>query len=181
MSIYDYKVPTKDGKETTLADYRDKVLLIVNTATQCGFTPELTDLEKIYEKYQAKGFELLDFPCNQFEGQAPESIEEIDRICTLKYGTTFPRFGKIEVNGDGELGLYTYLKSKQGFTGFEKQHKLTPVLEGLMAKRDPDYTENNNIKWNFTKFLVDRKGNVVARFEPSQDLSKVEEAIQKLL
>jgi glutathione peroxidase len=181
MSVYDFTVPTKDGGKQSLGDFKDKVLLIVNTATQCGFTPEYKDLEQIYEKYRAKGFEVLDFPSNQFEGQAPESIEEIDSICTLQYGTTYPRFAKIEVNGEGEEPLYTYLKSKKSFSGFAKEHKLTPVLEGLMAKRDPDYKNNTNIKWNFTKFLIDRNGEVVARFEPGQDLKRVSEAIEALL
>lgn len=181
MSLYEFKVPAKDGTETDLSAYKGQVLLIVNTATQCGFTPEYKELEKIYKKYHAKGFEILDFPCNQFKEQAPESIDEIDRICTLTHGTTYPRFGKIEVNGPGELGLYTYLKSKKSFSGFDKNHKLTPVLERLMAERDPDYQNNSNIKWNFTKFLVDRAGNVVARFEPSQDLEKVSSAIEALL
>ncbi|HPZ16242.1 MAG TPA: glutathione peroxidase [Sphaerochaeta sp.] len=181
MTLYEYNVPLKDGTQGNLSQYKDQVLLIVNTATQCGFTPEYKELEKIYETYHAKGFEILDFPCNQFKEQAPESIDEIDRICTLNWGTTYPRFGKIEVNGAGELPLYTYLKSKQSFSGFEKTHKLTPILEGLMADRDPDYQNNSNIKWNFTKFLVDRKGNVVARFEPGQDLAKVSAAIEALL
>ncbi|MDI9429386.1 MAG: glutathione peroxidase [Spirochaetota bacterium] len=181
MSIYEYTVPTKDGKESDLSQYKGTVLLIVNTATRCGFTPEYKELEKIYEQYHTKGFEILDFPCNQFKEQAPEAIDEIDRICTLTYGTTYPRFGKIEVNGEGELPLYTYLKSQHSFSGFEEKHTLTPVLERLMGERDPDYKNNSAIKWNFTKFLVDRKGNVVARFEPGQDLAKVSAAIEALL
>ena len=181
MSIYEYTVPTKDGKESDLSQYKGTVLLIVNTATRCGFTPEYKELEKIYEQYHTKGFEILDFPCNQFKEQAPEAIDEIDRICTLTYGTTYPRFGKIEVNGEGELPLYTYLRGQHSFSGFEEKHTLTPVLERLMGERDPDYKNNSAIKWNFTKFLVDRKGNVVARFEPSQDLAKVSAAIEALL
>ncbi|HZJ87962.1 MAG TPA: glutathione peroxidase [Sphaerochaeta sp.] len=181
MSIYAYTVTGKDGSEVKLDQYKDQVLLIVNTATQCGFTPEYTLLEELYKRYSDRGFTILDFPCNQFENQAPESIEEIDAICTLNYGTTYPRFAKIDVNGEGEIPLYTYLKEKQGFSGFDPKHKLTPVLEKLATAADPDYKNSSAIKWNFTKFLVDRNGKVVARFEPSQDLEKVATAIEALL
>ena len=157
MNIYDYSVKAQDGSDITLADYRDKVLLIVNTATGCGFTPQYEGLQDLYEKYEAQGLEILDFPCNQFANQAPGSDEEITDFCQSRYGVTFRQFKKIKVNGEGEEPLYTFLKSQQ---------------KGVMG---------NNIKWNFTKFLVDRKGNVVARFAPTVTPEKLDEQIKKLL
>ena len=181
MSVYDYTVHGRKGEEVKLSTYKGKVLLIVNTATQCGFTPEYTELEKLYEAYREKGFEILDFPCNQFDGQAPESIEEIHEICKLKFGTQFPQFGKVEVNGEGAIPLYKHLKDKKGFAGFDMSHKIAPILDGILRKADPHYEKSSEIKWNFTKFLVDRNGNVVQRFEPSHDLGKVAKAIENLL
>ena len=157
MSIYDYSVKAQDGSDIKLADYRDKVLLIVNTATGCGFTPQYEGLQDLYEKYEAQGLEILDFPCNQFANQAPGSDEEITDFCQSRYGVTFRQFKKIKVNGEGEEPLYTFLKSQQ---------------KGVMG---------NNIKWNFTKFLVDRKGNVVARFAPTVTPEKIDEQIKELL
>ena len=157
MSIYDYSVKAQDGSDITLADYRDKVLLIVNTATGCGFTPQYEGLQDLYEKYEPQGLEILDFPCNQFANQAPGSDEEITDFCQSRYGVTFQQFKKIKVNGEGEEPLYTFLKSQQ---------------KGVMG---------NNIKWNFTKFLVDRKGNVVVRFAPTVTPEKLDEQIKKLL
>ena len=157
MGIYDYSVKAQDGSEVSLADYRDKVLLIVNTATGCGFTPQYEGLQDLYEKYQSKGLEILDFPCNQFGHQAPGSDEEITDFCQSRYGVTFRQFKKIEVNGEREEPLYTFLKSQQ---------------KGVMG---------NNIKWNFTKFLVDRNGNVVERFAPTVTPEKIDEKIKELL
>lgn len=157
MSIYDYAVKDKAGKDVSLSDYKGKVLLIVNTATGCGFTPQFEGLQDLYEKYQEKGFEILDFPCNQFGNQAPGSDEEITDFCNSRYGITFTQFAKIEVNGDNEAPLYTYLKSQKG---------------GVMGSK---------IKWNFTKFLVDRDGNVVERFAPVKTPADLEAEITKLL
>ncbi|WP_407857043.1 glutathione peroxidase [Enterococcus hailinensis] len=140
MTVYDFKVKTTDGNEKAIADYKGNVLLIVNTATGCGFTPQYEGLQNLYEKYQAQGFEVLDFPCNQFGHQAPGSNEEVADFCQLKYHTTFQTFAKIDVNGENEDPLYSYLKSAQG---------------GLL---------NKAVKWNFTKFLVDREGNVIKRY-----------------
>lgn len=137
MNVYDYSVQDRKGKQVVLSEYKGKVLLIVNTATQCGFTPQYTELEKLYETYQGKGFEILDFPCNQFDGQAPEAIEEIHEICKLKYGTKFPQFGKVEVNGEDALPLYKYLKSKKGFAGFDMSHRIGPILDGKLREVDP--------------------------------------------
>ena len=157
MGIYDYEVKDGSGNPVSLKAYIGKVLLIVNTATGCGFTPQYEGLQKLYEKYAKEGFEILDFPCNQFGHQAPGSNAEISSFCSLRYGTTFPRFAKINVNGDEEDPLYTYLKSQQG---------------GVMG---------NKIKWNFTKFLVDRDGNVIERFAPTITPEKIDEKIKELL
>lgn len=176
MGFYDYSVKNTKGEDVPMSDYEGKVVLVVNTATGCGFTPQYKDLESIYEKYHDKGLEIVDIPCNQFAGQTPGTDEEIHEFCTLKYNTQFPQMKKSEVNGAGELPLYTYLKSQQGFKGFGKGAKAL-AMEALLHKIDKDYKNNPNIKWNFTKFLVDRKGNVIARFEPTEDMKDVEAAV----
>lgn len=157
MSIYDYTVTDHAGEKISLSNYEGKVLLIVNTATGCGFTPQYEGLQSLYEKYQAQGFEILDFPCNQFGNQAPGTNEEISDFCSLNYGTTFQRFAKIDVNGKTEEPLYTYLKSQKGGT------------------------LGSAIKWNFTKFLLDRNGNVIERFAPTTTPQKMDDAIGQLL
>lgn len=180
-SIYDFTVIDNKGKEVQLSQYKGKVLLIVNTATACGFTPQYNDLDSLYDAYAAAGLEILDFPCNQFGAQAPGTDEEIQEFCTLRYNTQFPRFRKIEVNGENELPLYTYLKSQQGFAGFDPQHPLTKILHNMFSKADADYTSKPDIKWNFTKFLIDKQGNVVARFEPTATKEALAPAIEALL
>lgn len=157
MEIYDFKVLDSKGNEVSLSQYKGKVLLIVNTATGCGFTPQYEGLEKLYEEYRDKGFEILDFPCNQFGRQAPGSDSEIQEFCTLRYHTTFPRFKKINVNGKDEIPLYKWLKEQKG---------------GIFGSA---------IKWNFTKFLVDREGKVVTRYSPTTPPSKIEKRISELL
>ena len=179
-SIYDYSVPATDGTEVKLADYKGKVMVIVNTATGCGFTPHYEPLEKMYENYHEQGLEIIDVPCNQFAGQTPGTDEEIHEFCTLKYNTQFPQMKKSDVNGENELPLYTYLKSKKGFEGFGKGPKAL-MMSGLLKTIDKDYKNNPNIKWNFTKFVVDREGNVVARFEPTADMKNLEECVKSLL
>ncbi|TCS77436.1 glutathione peroxidase [Muricomes intestini] len=157
MSIYDYNVKMMEGQEKSLNEYKGKVLLIVNTATGCGFTPQYEGLENLYKKYREQGFEILDFPCNQFANQAPGSNDEIHSFCTLQYGTTFPQFAKIDVNGANESPLYTYLKKqKNGVFG-------------------------GKIKWNFTKFLIDRNGNVVARYAPTETPAALDKKIAAVL
>ena len=156
MSIYDYKVKTRKGDMVSLESFKGKVLLIVNTATGCGFTPQYEGLEKLYQKYHDKGFEILDFPCNQFAGQAPGTDDEIHEFCTLKYNITFDQFAKIDVNGKNADPLFTYLKNEK---------------HGLLK----------NIKWNFTKFLVDKDGNVVDRFEPTTKPEDIDSKISELL
>ena len=179
MEIYDLSVKDRRGKDVSLSDFRGKVLLVVNTATGCGFTPQYEGLENLYKKFHDKGFEILDFPCNQFGNQAPGSDDEIHEFCTLKYHTSFEQFQKVDVNGENESPLFTFLKSKQGFKGFDglKGKILIPIAKAM----DPDYKNNSNIKWNFTKFLVDRNGNVVDRFESTVTPEKIEQRIEELL
>lgn len=157
MSIYDFTVIDAKGKEVPMSEFKGKVLLIVNTATGCGFTPQYEGLEALYEKYKDQGFTVLDFPCNQFGHQAPGTEAEIHEFCTLKYHTTFPLFKKINVNGAEASPLYKWLKSQKG---------------GFLGSR---------IKWNFTKFLVDREGKVIARFAPTTPPAKIEESVKALL
>jgi glutathione peroxidase len=181
MNVYDFTVKDRAGKEVSLSEYKGKVLLVVNTATRCGFTPQYEELEAIYEKLSSKGLEILDFPCNQFKEQAPESNDEIHAFCTAKFGTKFPQFAKLEVNGEHADPLYNYLKQQKGFAGFDMAHPIAPALVDILGKDEPDYEKNPSIKWNFTKFLIDRKGNVVARFEPTHDLADVTRQIEALL
>jgi glutathione peroxidase len=180
MGFYDYKVTAADGSEVSMEQFAGKVVLVVNTATGCGFTPQYKDLEDMYEKYHEAGLEIVDIPCNQFAGQTPGTDEEIHEFCTLKYNTQFPQMKKSDVNGENELPLFTYLKSQKGFEGFGKGPKamaMSLMLKGI----DKDYKNNPNIKWNFTKFLVDREGNVVARFEPTEDMAKISDCVAKLI
>ena len=179
MSIYDYSVPTPDGGQFNLSDNKGKVMVIVNTATGCGFTPHYEPLEAMYEKYHDKGLEIIDVPCNQFMGQTPGTDEEIHEFCTLHYNTKFPQM-KSDVNGENQLPLYAYLKSQQAFKGFG-EGEVAEKMDQLLSSIDSDYKNNPDIKWNFTKFVVDRDGNVVARFEPTDDLAKMEELVASLL
>jgi len=178
MSIYDYSVKDRQGNDVSMSQFQGKVMLIVNTATGCGFTPQYEGLEKLYETYHEQGLEILDFPCNQFGNQAPGNDEEIHEFCTFKYKTQFDQFKKVDVNGANEEPLFGYLKSQKGFEGFDLKGM---ILAPIVKKMDPDYKNNSNIKWNFTKFLVDRDGNVIERFEPTVTPEKIEEKIKKLL
>lgn len=178
-SIYDYELERADGSRFSLAENKGKVMIIVNTATGCGFTPHYEPLEALYEKYHEQGLEIIDIPCNQFAGQAPESDQEIHEFCQLKYHTQFEQFKKSEVNGDHQLDLYRYLKSQKGFEGFGKGPKAL-AMSALLLKMDRNYKKNPDIKWNFTKFLVDRDGNVVGRYEPTYDMGKFAEEVGRL-
>ena len=180
MSFYDYSVTAPNGDEVSMKDYEGKVVLVVNTATGCGFTPQYKDIENMFEKFHDKGFEVLDIPCNQFAGQTPGTDEEIHEFCTLHYNTMFPQMKKSDVNGENELPLYTFLKSQQAFQGFGKGPKAM-MMGAMLSKIDKDYKNNPNIKWNFTKFVVDRSGNVVARFEPTAKMEEVAACVEKLL
>lgn len=180
-SIYDIEVMAQGNKPVKFEEYKGNVLLIVNTASKCGFTPQYADLEALNKRYAERGLVILDFPCNQFGGQSPESDEETTKFCQLNYDTTFPQFKKLEVNGANESPLYTYLKAQKGFAGFDQSHPITPKLEQILGEVDPDYASKADIKWNFTKFLVDREGKVVERFEPMTDMATVAKAIEALL
>ena len=180
-TVYEFSVKDRKGKDVSLKEYANEVLLIVNTATKCGFTPQYEELEKLYEKYHAQGFEVLDFPCNQFGQQAPGTDEAIHQFCKLTYGTEFPRFKKLKVNGADADPLYKFLEEQKGFAGFDPAHPLTPVLEKLLTEADPDYKESADIKWNFTKFLVNKRGQVVTRFEPTESIDRIANQIEELL
>ncbi len=177
MSIYDYSVMDIYKSEVPLADYRGKVLLIVNTATKCGLTPQYAGLQKLYDSYQSRGFEILDFPCNQFMNQAPGSDEDLSGFCQLSYGTTFKTFAKIDINGDSAHPLYKFLKSEQSSDN-DQESKKGLISKILSLKSSADTGE---IKWNFTKFLVDREGQVVARFAPTIKPEELASAIERIL
>lgn len=180
MTIYDYKVPMPNGEELKLSDYKGKVMLIVNTATGCGFTPQYEAIESLYEKYHDKGLEIVDIPCNQFGHQTPGTDDEVHEFCQIHYNTMFPQMKKSDVNGENELPLYTYLKSQKGFEGFG-EHQYRALLEDMLFKTDKDWDKNSDIKWNFTKFIVDREGNVVSRLEPMAEMNEMEAVISKLI
>lgn len=178
MNVLDFKVKDQEGKEVSLGKYAGHVLLIVNTATKCGFTPTYDALQALYAKYRDKGFELLDFPCNQFKEQAPGSDGEIHNFCTINFGIEFPQFSKVDVNGAEAHPLYKYLTSHTKFGGFDKKHPIGAKLDVLLSKADPDYASKEGIKWNFTKFLIDKHGEIVKRFEPTTDLAVVDAAVK---
>ena len=177
-SVYDFTVKGLNNEDVSLKDYSGKVLLIVNTATKCGFTPQYKELEALYEKYAKDGLEILDFPCNQFGEQAPGSIQEIHQFCTANFNIHFPQFDKIDVNGANEHPLYTFLKAQKGFGGFDTNDQRGKFMDEMMRKQDADYDKKSDIKWNFTKFLVSRDGRVLKRYEPTDKLSDIEADLQ---
>ena len=179
-TVYDFTVKDRQGNDVSLSDYEGKVLLIVNTATGCGFTPHYEPLEAMYAALKDKGFEILDFPCNQFAGQAPGSDDEIHVFCTLKFGTEFPQFRKIDVNGETADPLYAYLAGEKPFEGFGKGLKYA-MLNKFSEMNNKKFGDKAYIKWNFTKFLVDRSGRVIARFEPTVDMEEVRKAVEAAL
>lgn len=181
MGFYDYETEDVRGNMRSMCEYEGKVVLVVNTATKCGFTPQYDELQSIYEQYGPQGFEILDFPCDQFEHQALGTNEEIVAFCDANFGITFTHYGKIDVNGEHALPLYQYLKSQKGFAGFDEEHPLAAIVESMLERTHPDYKETPDIKWNFTKFLIDRDGNVVERFEPMADMDVVREKIENYL
>ena len=180
MSIYDFKVKDRKGNEVSLRDYAGKVLLIVNTATGCGFTPHYEPLEAMYKEFMGKDFEILDFPCNQFANQAPGDADEIHQFCTLKFGTEFPQFAKLDVNGENADPLFAYLATEKPFSGFGKGLK-NAALNKFAEMNNKKYGDKTYIGWNFTKFLVDRQGRVIARFEPTEDMKDVKAAVAAIL
>ena len=179
MSIYDYKITNRNSKEISMNDFKGKVLIIVNTATGCGFTPQYEGLEKLYKKYHDRGLEILDFPCNQFGNQAPGNDDEIHNFCTLKYNTTFDQYSKVDVNGENEISLYTYIKNQK------KEDKIDGMKNKIamktIEKMSKTTKKDGDIKWNFTKFLVDREGNVVERYSPTYKPEDMEEKIKELI
>ncbi len=180
MSIYDYVLKDNKGKDVPMENYRGKTLLIVNTATGCGFTPQYDGLQDLYEELGNEKFEIIDIPCNQFGSQAPGTAKEIESFCTGRFGITFPQMMKSEVNGVNELPLYTYLKKQMGFSGFGKSPKAL-AMSAVLKVQDKDYKNNSKIKWNFTKFLVDDEGNVVDRFEPTVSMKEVSQKVKALV
>ncbi|MBO6088731.1 MAG: glutathione peroxidase [Lachnospiraceae bacterium] len=180
MGFYDLKVTARDGSDVLMKDFENKVVLVVNTATGCGFTPHYKPLEEMYEKYHDRGFEIIDVPCNQFAGQTPGTDDEIHEFCTLKYNTQFPQMKKSDVNGENAIELFKYLKSQKTFEGFGKGPTAL-AMSAMLKKIDKDYKNNSEIKWNFTKFIVNRKGEVVARFEPTADMKDVDKFVENLI
>ena len=179
-SIYDFTVKDRKGNDVSLNDYKGKVLLIVNTATGCGFTPHYEPLEAMYKDLKDKGFEILDFPSNQFADQAPGSDDEIHEFCKMKFGTEFPQFSKIDVNGETASPLFAYLATEKPFEGFGKGLK-NIALEKFSNMNNKKFGDKAYIKWNFTKFLIDREGKVISRFEPTVDMADVRAAVEALL
>ena len=179
-NVYDFTVKDREGNEVNLREYAGKVLLIVNTATGCGFTPHYDPLEAMYKEFRDQGFEILDFPCNQFANQAPGSEEEIHAFCTMKFGTEFPQFAKIDVNGETADPLFAYLAAEKPFAGFGKGLK-NVALNKFSDMNNKKFGDKAYIRWNFTKFLVNRQGKVIARFEPTADMDEVRNAVAKEL
>ena len=179
-TVYDFTVKDMQGRDVSLSAYQGKVLLIVNTATGCGFTPHYDPLEAMYREMKEQGLEILDFPCNQFANQAPGSEEEIHQFCTLKFGTEFPRFAKIDVNGENASPLFVFLAAEKPFEGFGKGIK-NAALNKFADMNNKAFGDKAYIKWNFTKFLIDREGHVVARFEPTVDMKDVRAAVAAAL
>ena len=177
-TVYDFTVKDRKGKDVSLKEYANEVLLIVNTATKCGFTPQYEELEKLYEQYHSQGFEILDFPCNQFGQQAPGTDESIHEFCKLNFGTEFK---KVKVNGDDAEPLYKFLQEQKGFAGWDMTHPIAHILDDMLSKTDPNYKESADIKWNFTKFLINKKGQVIARFEPTEKIENIAKQIEELL
>lgn len=181
MNIYDFKAKLNNGQEKNLADFKGEVLLIVNTASKCGFTPQYEGLEKLYQEHNEAGFEVLGFPCNQFLEQDPGNNEEIKQFCKINYGVTFPLFAKVEVNGENAHPLFNYLKENAPDHGFEEDKEMSAKLKEILTEHYPSYLENHEIRWNFTKFLIDKDGNIVDRFEPTVEPEEMEARIKSLL
>ena len=179
-TVYDFTVKDRQGNDVSLSTYQGKVLLVVNTATGCGFTPHYEPLEAMYREMKGPGFEILDFPCNQFANQTPGSDDEIHEFCTLKFGTEFPQFRKIDVNGENADPLYVFLATEKPFAGFGKSLK-SAALDKFADMNNKQFGDKAYIKWNFTKFLIDREGRVIERFEPTVDMKEVKAAVQAVL
>ena len=180
-TIYDFKALTSKGKELDFSQFEGKVLLIVNTASKCGFTPQFAGLEELNKKYKDRGLVVIGFPSGDFANQELADGSKAEEFCQLNYGVTFQIMKKSDVNGADANPIFTYLKSQKGFTAFDLAHPLGKLLDDMLRKQDANYDKNPDIKWNFTKFLIDRKGNVVKRFEPTDSMEGLEEDIKKTL
>ena len=179
-TIYDFTAETGSGEQLNFSQYKGDVLLIVNTASKCGFTPQYDGLEALYQKYAPQGFVVIGFPCDQFGHQEPGTNEEIEEFCRLNHGVTFPLMAKSDVNGENANEVFKWLYSEKPFAGFGDSDT-GKFMDGMLSKADPEYASNPDIKWNFTKFLIDRKGRVVARFEPVVTPQELESEIEALL
>ncbi|MBF7095532.1 glutathione peroxidase [Alkalibacter mobilis] len=179
--LYNIKVKTIDGEETTLEKYKGKVLLIVNTASKCGFTPQLEGLEALYKTFGPEDFVILGFPCNQFHEEDPGTNEEIKNFCQLNYGVTFPLFEKVEVRGENAHELFVELTKRAPFEGWDFSDPVQEKFYGINSDLYPEFTEDPSIKWNFTKFLIDREGNVVKRFDSWIEPEKIAPSIRELI
>ena len=181
MKIYDFKFNTIDGEDASLEQFKDKVLLIVNTASKCGFTPQYKDLQKLYEKYNSEGFEVLGFPSNQFADQEPANNGDVKKFCEINFGVTFPLSEKTEVRGKNIHPIFKYLTEQLSFQGFDMNNLSGKMLYTFLQEKLPEYLLGDSVKWNFTKFLIDRQGNVVERFESTIDPMDIEGNIKNLL
>ncbi|GGJ04367.1 glutathione peroxidase [Paenibacillus hunanensis] len=181
MSVYEYSAKAMNGRDISLENYRGKVVLIVNTASQCGFTFQYEDLQRLYDRYKEKGFVILGFPSNQFADQEPDGNDQINAFCTLNYGVSFPMFQKVDVRDRNAHPLFTYLANSKPFEGFDTTHSVAKILLPLLHERHPEYLPGDSIKWNFTKFLIDRDGQVIRRFESTTDPFDMEQDIEALL
>lgn len=181
MSIYDFKATTINGDEVSLEKYKGKVLVIVNTASECGFTPQYEGLEKLYKKYKAEDFEILGFPSNQFAGQEPGESNDIKNFCEINYGVSFPLFEKNDVRGENALPLFKYLTEETTFKGFDLNHPTGEKLTEVLKAKFPQFLEGDSVKWNFTKFLIGRDGNIVDRYEPTTEPEAMSTDIEKLM
>ena len=179
-TIYQFSAESNSGDQVNFADYKGKVLLIVNTASKCGFTPQYDGLEALYQKYKSEGFTVIGFPCDQFGHQEPGSNEEIEEFCRLNHGVTFPLMAKSDVNGENANEVFKWLYSEKPFAGWGDS-ETGKFMDGMLSRNDPDYASNPDIKWNFTKFLIDRKGKVVARFEPVVTPEEIDSQIADIL
>ena len=179
-NVYDFKALSNKGEEVDFSTYRGKVLLIANTASKCGFTPQYDGLEALYQKYKDMGLVVIGFPCDQFGHQEPGSNEEIAEFCRINHGVTFPLMDKVDVNGENAVPIFRWLYAEKPFAGFG-EGETAQFMDKMLSSKDPEYASNPDIKWNFTKFLVDRKGNVVARFEPTVAPEQMEQQIAELL
>ena len=181
MNFYDLKTKNINGQEISMREYKEKVLIVVNTASKCGFTPQYEDLEKLYKDYRDQGLEILGFPSNQFMDQEPGSNKEIQEFCKLNYGVTFKIFEKSDVRGREANEVFKYLTENSKFEGFDMSHPTAKILDSILKEKFPEFLLDDGVKWNFTKFLIDREGNIKGRFEPTTSPLDMRKAIEELL